>query len=370
MAAALHGKLRDFGISEVFQLIGQQGKSGILEVGGDEERIDVAFLDGSVAWAATVGPHEDAALGDMLVRVGLLTPDRLVEIERLSEKSPEPFRKLIYQHADVPVPEVDTIDELVTRETLFKLLLWSDGSFHFHAHPVRPRRPDARALPAEQILMDGLRMVDEWRTFHEDAVRDDRVLERRGRFETYRAAATGASASQLARAERLFLLVDGRLATRRVIDLSRLGTFEGARHLSGLLRAGVLAPVAPDADARSDRRRRLVAREGGSVGDWLRATLPLAALALVALAIQLRGPAPAAPGALWRDARAEAHVAFETRRLRNALEAWQFVKGEPGDPAELVRAGWLPGDAVATGGSGPYHGAVQDGAGIVLAPEY
>ena len=43
MSTALNGNLKDFGIAEVFQLIGQQRKTGILEISGEEERIRIAF---------------------------------------------------------------------------------------------------------------------------------------------------------------------------------------------------------------------------------------------------------------------------------------------------------------------------------------
>ena len=73
MAVALRGNLSDFGIGEVFQLIGQQRKTGVLEVdGGRRNASTCRFVEGSVVSAATAGPHEDAALGDMLVRAGLL----------------------------------------------------------------------------------------------------------------------------------------------------------------------------------------------------------------------------------------------------------------------------------------------------------
>ncbi|HKK52381.1 MAG TPA: DUF4388 domain-containing protein, partial [Myxococcota bacterium] len=42
-SVALHGNLRDFGIAEVFQLIGQQRKTGTLEVVGEEGAIFLAF---------------------------------------------------------------------------------------------------------------------------------------------------------------------------------------------------------------------------------------------------------------------------------------------------------------------------------------
>ena len=40
---ALQGNIRDFGIGEVFQLIGQQRKTGLLSVEGTEGRIEVFF---------------------------------------------------------------------------------------------------------------------------------------------------------------------------------------------------------------------------------------------------------------------------------------------------------------------------------------
>ena len=68
MSAALHGNLKDFGIAEVFQLIGQQRKTGLLEISGEGECVQLAFDEGAVVWASPVGPTEFAVLGERLVR--------------------------------------------------------------------------------------------------------------------------------------------------------------------------------------------------------------------------------------------------------------------------------------------------------------
>lgn len=266
MPVGLRGDLRDFGIGEVFQLIGQQRKTGVLVVDGDGDRLEVAFREGAVSWARAVGPHENAALGDMLVRIGLLTPDRLVSIEREAESAEDSFRKLLVHRGDLHADQIDEAEDLVARETIFRLLRWTQGSFHFEALPVQDPRPNARPLPAEQILMDGLRTVDEWRTLDAAATRKDTVFQRVGRFDRFREQAGARGTSELARAERVFLLVDGRLTARRVIDLSRLGLFEGARVLSEMRRAGVIEPLAPDAVARfRPRRPRSGAPPAGAV---------------------------------------------------------------------------------------------------------
>ncbi|MGI9430927.1 MAG: DUF4388 domain-containing protein [Myxococcota bacterium] len=371
MSVALRGNLRDFGIGEVFQLIGQQRKTGVLVVDGESDRLEVAFLDGAVASARTAGPHENAALGDMLVRIGLLTADRLVAIEREAEAGTDPFRRLLVHRGDLHADQIDEAEDLLARETIFRLLRWSQGSFHFEALSVLEPRPGARLLPAEQILMDGLRMVDEWRTLEPTATRAETIFQRVGRFDAYREASAGRKSAELARSERMFLLIDGRLTARRVIDLSRLGLFEGARILSEMKRAGVIEPLAADAAARFRPKRIPLASAARRGRAQLLTWAPFLALLLVVGAIRFGASAPPAAPSLEIRVDAAARASFEARRLRNLAEAYAFSQGRwPEDLAALAEAGWVSADALAPARGAPYHVAHRDGSLIVLAPEH
>ena len=74
MSVALNGNLRDFGISEVFQLIGQQRKTGILRVREGAREFELHFDEGRIVTAApSDAPGE--AIGDMLVRCGVVAAD-------------------------------------------------------------------------------------------------------------------------------------------------------------------------------------------------------------------------------------------------------------------------------------------------------
>ncbi len=371
MGVALRGNLKDFGIGEVFQLIGQQRKTGILEVEGVHVPIHVSFDEGSVVCALTAGPHEDAALADMLVRVGLLTPDLLVELERLREARGESFRRLLIHRADLSAQQIEEIEDLVTRETIFGLLLLGKGSFHFHTRAVSHQRPANKLLPAEQILMDGLRMVDEWRTLDEAVRRDDTVFQRVGGFEVHREFVGDVGDVELARAERLYFMVDGRLTTRRVIDLSRLGTFEGARLLSGLKASGVISALDAAALARTRRRRALDLAPGQTRAAAL-AVMPFVLLALVALATREATPPPEPTGlvAAAADPVRVVRAAAETRRLRNLVEAYYFATGAwPEDLRELVQRGWIDASALASPLGAPYYYERRPIGTVLLAPE-
>ncbi|MDX1649254.1 MAG: DUF4388 domain-containing protein, partial [Myxococcota bacterium] len=308
-------------------------------------------------------------LGDMLVRAGLLTPDRLLELERRHRESGGDFEKVLVHHAGLSAEDVHQIADLVTRDTIFTLLRWTRGSFHFTSQKVTPPREDAPRLPAEQILMDGLRMVDEWRAMDPVATRPGTVFQRVGRFEAYRDAHAGAPPESLAQAERVFYLIDGRLTARRVIDLSRLGDFDGARLLSRLHRAGVIEPVGDEALARSRRRRRIPELEGGRslLGPAL-AGLPFLLLAGVVWTI-LAMPAPVPPvsGLLDADPAQRTALAFERLRLRHAVEAHRLAEGNW--PRDLSQLGRPPArGAMASRQAAPYYYAQRGPSFVVLAP--
>jgi hypothetical protein len=331
VSVALHGNLRDFGIGEVFQLIGQQQKTGVLEVSDDHTRLRITFEGGAVVSGERAGAYEQAALGDMLVRTGLITPQRLVELERRIAEGGVQLDALLTETAELPAGQVDEIIELVTRDTLFELLRWTRGSFHFTAGPVVHRRDAARLLPAEQLLMDGLRTVDEWRTFDEYAIDPESVFLPTGRFEEFRRNHPGEAPDRLAVAERLFLLIDGRMPVQRVVDLSRLGTFEGARWLTLFRRARLIEPIDPEIVARKQRRRHaLELAAGSSVLGALLALLPFVLLAAVLLAL-VQQPAPERLAEARLAERAVLHrafTAFEVRRLANLVEAQRYARGE------------------------------------------
>jgi hypothetical protein len=368
MPVALHGNLRDFGIGEVFQLIGQQQKTGILEVVADDQRIRVTFEGGVVVWGEQAGPYPEAGVGEKLVRTGLLSPERLVELEQAIHAGAEGLLAQLQERGEVSVAEIEDTLDLVTRDTIFTLLRWTRGSFHFTAQPVFHTRDPDRLLPADQILMDGLRMVDEWRTLHEGAREENTVFARKGRVEAWREAHPSLSPERVALAERVFLLVDGRLPVSRVIDLARISRFEGATLLSQLARAGVIAPLAPEAAARKPGRR--VGAGLGAAGAGV-AALALAALPFVLLLALVgmlagRGPLPAPPGDPAARLEQRAADAMELRRLRNAIEAFRFARGRwPEDVEEAARFAGAP---LAAAADREYYFARRGDSFVLLPP--
>ena len=76
MSVALRGNLQDFGIAEVFQLIGQQRKTGLLDVSHGDQTVRLAFDAGRVVWGRPVEGGEDVVLGERLRALRAASPRR------------------------------------------------------------------------------------------------------------------------------------------------------------------------------------------------------------------------------------------------------------------------------------------------------
>ena len=370
MSIALRGNLKDFGIAEVFQLIGQQGKTGLLEIEVENHRVRLAFDGGRVVWASTLGAEEYSELGARLVRCGLLTRERLRALFRDCEASARVLPMLLVESGAIAAEDLEQIRDLLTQDTIFQVLRWKAGSFHFSAQAVKHDLPPERLLGAEQILMDGLRMVDEWHTFA-DALPDDKVVFRSvGSFEEYRHQATAVGQHRIALAERVFRLIDGRVSARRVIDLARLTRFDGTRVLTDLFRARLIEAVHP---IRSRLRRASGAVEvGAQVRWWLGALTPLLVLAAIVSLGFLRpaAPLPLAGLAIPESPYQRIHDLFETRRLLHAVEAQRYITGSwPRDLARRDETGLLGRETLAPASARPYYYAVREGGVLLLAPE-
>ena len=360
MSVALRGNLEDFGIADVFQLIGQQRKTGILELRGEGGSVELRFDRGSVVLAAPLRAEPHDALGEMLVRCGLLEADQLASLRCESEAAAQNVPALAIERAWIDAEQLQEIEDLLTRETFFAILRWRGGAFDFRAQPVEHARPVESLHGAEQILMDGLRMLDEWQSFAHAVPSEDLVFESAGDFAAWRAAA-GPSAVPAEAAQRVFLLLDGRSNVRRVIDRSRLGTFDAVRALAELRRAGLAALSAPTRGAAPDPAA--VAGSGRAGARAAATAVPLLLLLLAAGAALLgRGATSTPPGfPIVRSPLAEARAAHATRGVRHVLEALHFETGAWPE-AQGVRA-------MAAPGGRPYYYARRGDGAFLLAPE-
>jgi hypothetical protein len=370
----LSGNLRDFGIADVFQLIGQQRKTGVLELSRGKRRVQLVFDRGGVVMAhpAAARDGDPDPLGDMMVRCGVLSRARADRASGARRASAQSFARAVVERGWLDAGQVACVEDLLTRDTIFEVLRWNSGSFDFRAQSVSHERDPSALLGAEQILMDGLRMVDEWQSFASQVPSRDTVFETCGDFEDYRERADSVSADQLEGARTLFSLVNGRRPAHRIVDLSRLGTFDGTRILADLKAADLIQPV------RAVRSLRLHARSmgrgasglAGGLGAVAATAVCLAALVAAVAAVHARESQPALPR-IERQSLEWLQEAYATRRLQSAVDAYHLAEGHwPASLERVARRGFLSEEALAAPQGRPYYSMNRDDGVVLLAPEY
>lgn len=293
---ALQGTIGDFGLADIFQLIGIQRKSGLLTLENDREKVVVTFSEGNVVGADNVGVKIEDLLGSVLVRTGRLTQAQLDEALAIQRKT---LQRLGYILLDRKfISEEDLRESLQTQveQIVYRLFRWREGKYAFDPRDHIEFDPNLTPIGAETILMEGARMVDEWPII-ERRIPNDRVVVRKTPaaadldapvlsvvdegVELDLAAGSvqddGAEEIKLSAEERSILrLVDGEQSVQQISDRSTLGEFDTYRVLAELVTRNLVekvevTPQAPGT-ARVDR--------GGRLASWVLLFVVLAGAAI------------------------------------------------------------------------------------------
>ena len=242
LGQALAGDLDAISMSEILEMLAEQGQSGILRVVNTETnaRIEMYFRNGRVDFAAAVGVADEFLLGRFVVDDGDLAPEQLDQVLAARARST----------AAVPLFGADLIARgLITRDALHA----GDGATDQRARlrgaalarrllPVPPHggavAAGARRRAADQRrphAAGGYRRVDEWRIIEREISNFDEVFVRNDHkiADTPRGTFTR---DELAVLEQ----IDGRQSVRDVVRKLRMGSFDVSKMFFRLRRARLI----------------------------------------------------------------------------------------------------------------------------------
>lgn len=260
---ALKGTLKDFGIADILQLIGQQTKTGTLNLTNKGEAVMVSFKDGNIVRAEETSRNSKDLIGTMLIRAALLTDQQLDFALETQKRTLQRLGDILVGQGIITVEKFKEMVQLQTSETLFRLFSWKSGTYAFEQVDVEV---DSWLVPlrAESVLMEGFRQVDEWPvvkkkittyrmtflrkkelppapfakdTFDDaldDAFAEEKKVINKGEFQ---------SVGENER--RVYGLCTAGRTVQTIIDMSLLGEFETAKALCNLINLDYLTPVTP-----------------------------------------------------------------------------------------------------------------------------
>jgi len=79
------GTLKDFSITEIVQLIGQQLKTGVLKIRKAKKIVEIYFVDGMIVHVFSNYRGKKDLIGEILVKAKLISEDQLERVLRIQK---------------------------------------------------------------------------------------------------------------------------------------------------------------------------------------------------------------------------------------------------------------------------------------------
>jgi hypothetical protein len=387
---ALKGTLKDFGIADILQLIGQQMKTGTLHLKSKEQTVNVAFMEGTIVRADSITRKQKDEIGTMLLRAELITEVQLQAALDTQEKTLQRLGDVLISAKAITSEKFREMVQLQTTETLYKLFTWKSGNYEFVQEDVEP---EAALVPlrADAVLMDGFRIVDEWPLIKQKIPNYQTTFEKLNELPPAPPKSTSFDAaldsalevdapkqktapSPIGDNERAVyaLAVAGR-TVREIIDRTCLGEFEACKALTTLVNHDYLIGVpgfGPSMDGE---------RDDTFLERSLGALLRIAAVVAIAAALAV-GATKFDVGALrlatsaattYTDPAAQRFISRQQiTRIEGALDVYRLEKGQLPEKLEaLVDEGLLKRDDLHyPWRDGYFYRRTEDGRFLLLPP--
>jgi len=254
--------LKDFGLTDIFPLIGQQQKTGVLTLQEGEKAkkvVQILFVKGTIVGTAFPSdPPDEPSLAKRLIRGGVLSEEKWKKAYHQQKEELISVENALLNTGTIVKEDLVAALRLLTFETFYDLFKWKGGIFRFETKEISYDPSFIEPIPSEHLLLDVLRMVDEWPMIAERIPSLDIVLKRVNPTATLdELTGTPWEKKRTVQMDVLYELVDGRRTVQEIIDLSFIGEFDACKNLLAIMDAGMIEPLT--LGANKDKKKKIKA---------------------------------------------------------------------------------------------------------------
>ncbi|MGH9368090.1 MAG: DUF4388 domain-containing protein [Thermoanaerobaculia bacterium] len=238
----LEGTIKAFSLSDIFQVLGLQRKSGVLSVENDDDTISISFLGGQIVSAESRKHRQDNQIGKLLLRAGRVNEAELARALELQKETRQRLGFLLIRERLVTPEDLKEALRLQIFRTLQRAFQWTDGTFRFSQEGQIEYDADHMApVPTESVLMEAAQIHDEQPRLREKVRSDDLVYRRAPGMESLRLVSAGEGppeegAQAGSRAEQeTWKWIDGRRTVGQILESAFLSDFDVLKGLCDLL---------------------------------------------------------------------------------------------------------------------------------------
>jgi hypothetical protein len=251
----VQGKIADFSIPEIFQLVSSQAKSGSLAISGNDRVTIFLFADGLIVDVQPDRREPRSLLGTMLRDAGYLTDSDLKRFLDAQGGGGKKIGELLVEKGKISREVLARYLALQVRECIFDVLSLRDGEYRFEGFAVRPPAWGGESFRPDVLMMEGMQFLDEYPLF--------RGKLPAGPFRASRRKGEKVDANVLSPEERaVWKALEFSDDPDRVFRKACITGFEGCKGLASLLERGLVeaSAVVPEREDPAGRLRREISR--------------------------------------------------------------------------------------------------------------
>ncbi len=208
---ALKGDISDFDLSDIFQLIGMQRKSGVLTLRRGTDQFFVEFDVGIIRTLIQQRQSKKISFLDHLMKNRIIDLHEYSNIQRGLNQPDANITHLLAEKTALSGEQAAHISEDYVKMNLVEILGWNEGSYDFAINAKAAGRQEVNvALSVEGLLLECLSRLDELKRIHPDFCSLHVVLVRKQRDMTTETLNPDVA--------RILVALDGKANLREVAD--------------------------------------------------------------------------------------------------------------------------------------------------------
>ena len=263
MDQALQGKIGRFTLPEIFQLVANSRETGTLGIQRDDDIVMVYFKEGRIIYA--YGPRQTYHLGQLLRERGRITTGQLDDAVKTQSRQETSKRlgKILIEKKYIDRADLQEVVQTQIEELIYSLLSWESGTFKFYDRQYPTQEEITISLSVENVILEGLRRLDEMNPIREALPDFGKVLE---------IAPTSQERTKdislQAHEWNLLALVNGQRTIGEIAEMAEMPKMDALAKLAALKLAGLVIVSVKTVD-QSDRLAAMVDRVSGLLEEYL-----------------------------------------------------------------------------------------------------
>lgn len=246
---ALEGTLKDFGLADILQLIALQKKTGVLTLESRGNTVNISFKEGKIVSIDTPKGWEGDRLGEILVKAGKISREELMSALEINRGTGQRLGYILLKEDLITKDALSVALQHQIKSQIIRFFHWKEGSYKFIPKDIPPSEDLITPIDTEYILMEGLRIIDEWPSIEHRIPSFDTVLKQvKDKWEE-----TEAERSLTENDKRIFELVDGKSDISIIIASSGMDEIDACNTLIRLMDLGLIekAPSKDESKAKT-----------------------------------------------------------------------------------------------------------------------